>query len=384
MIHADYTEVLRQTGSRTWNGWWPGTVVDNADPERVGRCRVRVVQVYGSEQEDEFIADDDLPWALPNGRHYQGTGEQWVPPVGQTVWVSFIAGDHTDPIYQGGWATQDDAIPEHVSSYEPGGGPATRVVKTENGHLFEMRWKTGESRIVLQTENGVKVRLEDTPAGPYAEMCTPALRKVRLDDALQKAELSTPTQRVELLDLTQTINVVTPGIANVSTGGATNITAAGAVAVQGQGVSIISTGTAPTLQTGGGSSTSTFTGNVINNFNGAYNLTVIGVTTLVLAAVVATIASLTLTAPLVITGVLALGAAGVKFRLAHEGLFVLLQDMLWMQANHSHAALGAATTTPTTVSQVGNPPRAGGLTNVPPGNISIDVTTMLTQSVTAN
>ena len=110
--------ILKQTASRTWPGWWPGRVVDVADPERRGRVRVRVPQVYGSDEEAEFIADDELPWALPNSRHFAGTGEAWVPPLASTVWVGFMAGDHADPIWQGGWATESDAIPEHASSWK--------------------------------------------------------------------------------------------------------------------------------------------------------------------------------------------------------------------------------------------------------------------------
>lgn len=381
--------VLRSSSSRTWLGWWPGVVVDAADPERRARVRVRVPQVYGSEEEDEFIPDDELPFALPNGHHYNGSGDAWVPPVGATVWVGFIAGDHSDPIYQGGWAGEDDPIPEHQSSYEPGGGPSTRVIKTENGHIFEMRWKTGESEIRLVTENGVRMRLVDDPAlgGMFAEVATPGGRRVKLDDTLQRADVLTPTQSVILDDIAQAINITTPGAVNVTAGGAANITAALAATLTAQGITLASTGAAPTVQTGGGTLTSTFVGAALYTFLGALTYAVTGIYALTAVGFTLTAAS----AAIVTTGTpVVLGTlAGIKRRLANEQMMQLLQDMLFVLENHVHPGVtaGAASTGVSslkTTTQAGVAPRAGGLTNLPAGLVSLDVNAMVTQNVQAD
>jgi len=332
---------------------WPGVVVSTIDPLKVGRVKVRVPQVYGdSDSTDEFIPDAALPWARPSlPAHDFHAGFE----VGDGVWVSFWGGEASEPIWHGQFIGNGDAPPEFVTSYTP--TPKTRILRTTNGHLIEMRWVEGQETIRLVTAGQAKVELVDgvaaVPPGP-------------------RITVSIGDKQVEL---------------NMATGALTVVNASGPVNVVGQGITLTSTSTAPTEQIGGGTSATTFTGAVTNTYNGAYTFTVVGLTTLILAAVTATIASLTLAAPLIVTGVIAFGVAGVKFRLANERLFLLLQDMLFVQQAHTHPT--AATGPPSissinTGTQIGSPPRAGPLTNTPPGNIVGDVTLMTSQNLTAN
>jgi hypothetical protein len=43
--------------------WWTGVVEDRDDPEKLGRCRVRVFGYHTSDISD--LPTSDLPWALP-------------------------------------------------------------------------------------------------------------------------------------------------------------------------------------------------------------------------------------------------------------------------------------------------------------------------------
>jgi N-acetyl-anhydromuramyl-L-alanine amidase AmpD len=71
---------------------WPGVVVDNADPLRTGRVRVRVQYVYGD------IPTEDIPWASP--KWLSPNGETFtVPDVGKVVSVEFNQGDIYSPEY---------------------------------------------------------------------------------------------------------------------------------------------------------------------------------------------------------------------------------------------------------------------------------------------
>jgi len=142
-----------------WVGVWPGTVVSTADPDRRGRVRVRVPQVYGDpESTTEFIPDDRLPWAEPSfpAHDYHAGFER-----GDGVMVMFYGGSASCPIWIGQFLGQGDAPPEFLSSYGPD-GPQARVVKTANGHTVEMRWVEGDSRITVRTEQGQTVELRDT------------------------------------------------------------------------------------------------------------------------------------------------------------------------------------------------------------------------------
>lgn len=242
-----------------WKGWWPGIVVSNADPLKAGRMRVRVGAVYGAKDEDEFIADDLLPWAIPCfSAAHDGAGCAWVPPVGAEVSVLFWGGDHEMPMWAGGYYVSGEAPTEFISAYEEGGPPKTRVVKLENGHIFEMRYKDGESEIHITTEQGLKLRMIDAPEkdGLKIQVETPGGYLLALDEKGTKILVETPTQSLEMLEPDTKLttagnyNIQAPtGVASVWNLGALTLTAAltlvltatGLLSLAGAGVSVVTT-----------------------------------------------------------------------------------------------------------------------------------------------
>ena len=65
-----------------------GTVVNNVDPEGMGRVTVRV----------EGLIDDESEWALPFGVGMTASQGAWnLPAVGALVWVMFEGGDLDAP-----------------------------------------------------------------------------------------------------------------------------------------------------------------------------------------------------------------------------------------------------------------------------------------------
>lgn len=78
-----------------WRGKYTGKVVDNNDPDKVGKCKIRVFGIFGSE-----IQDKDLPWALPEFQFVGSkVGSFVVPPVGAIVRVYFDRGEIYLPVY---------------------------------------------------------------------------------------------------------------------------------------------------------------------------------------------------------------------------------------------------------------------------------------------
>jgi hypothetical protein len=69
-------------------------VVENNDPLRLGRIRVRVIPIM------EEVKDSDCPWATP----CWGGGVVYIPPVNAWVWVFFEEGDVERPVWMG-WST---------------------------------------------------------------------------------------------------------------------------------------------------------------------------------------------------------------------------------------------------------------------------------------
>jgi len=79
-------------------GIWPGTVVENDDPENLHRIRFSVPGLV-----------EKSPWAFPAGLVADTEEGLWsVPNVGMNVWCTWAAGDPKRPIYlPGPWGTGD-------------------------------------------------------------------------------------------------------------------------------------------------------------------------------------------------------------------------------------------------------------------------------------
>lgn len=86
-------------------GKFPGYVVDNHDPDHVGRLRVQV----------DSLSKDPLTWALPcfpvAG---DGVGIVGAPPRGSKVFVEFIGGDIRYPIWVGAHFAESTEVPERA------------------------------------------------------------------------------------------------------------------------------------------------------------------------------------------------------------------------------------------------------------------------------
>jgi hypothetical protein len=83
------------SGPKRYYGKYRGLVVENIDPEQIGRVLVQVPDVLG-----------EIPssWAMPC---VPAAGIQSgcfiVPPIGSQVWVEFEQGDSDYPIWTGGF-----------------------------------------------------------------------------------------------------------------------------------------------------------------------------------------------------------------------------------------------------------------------------------------
>jgi len=120
--------------SDTWRfiGKYRGIVLDNADPQQLGRIRASV----------PAVAADGLGWALPC-LPYAGPGVGFfaIPPIGASVWVEFEAGDPALPIWTGCfWAD-----PAHV----PAAAKETPGMPTMKGFITEFGKSTIDDRAGL-------------------------------------------------------------------------------------------------------------------------------------------------------------------------------------------------------------------------------------------
>ena len=146
-----------------FGGLLRGLVVDNNDPKKLGRLKVRVQSAYGEQPVD------NLPWAWPCF-NYGGSEKMCmfaVPEVGSGVWVMFQnkdgEPDTTYPVWLGVWQAEKEK-PERTDKEIQD--------KTEDAHYYKE----------LMTTSGHKVIFCDKPENEYIEIEDKDGKRIRLDD----------------------------------------------------------------------------------------------------------------------------------------------------------------------------------------------------------
>ncbi|OPY74164.1 MAG: Phage-related baseplate assembly protein [Syntrophorhabdus sp. PtaU1.Bin002] len=131
---------LVQKVEHRFYGKYRGLVVDNADPEQLGRLKIKVPSVLGE--------DVVTGWALPCVP-YGGDVNQgflFIPEVGAGVWVEFEEGDLEFPIWVGTFWSKpggDSELPkpckadgsDESSVQDP---PTGKIIKTKKGHTIQL------------------------------------------------------------------------------------------------------------------------------------------------------------------------------------------------------------------------------------------------------
>jgi phage baseplate assembly protein gpV len=135
------------------SGFYRGEVVDNTDPDQLGRIKVEVFGVFDGGD----ISSENLPWAVPAQSIFTGSGSGYghfaVPEVGSHVFVFFEGGDVYQPCYVFEAPSRVYGQPsERTTNY-----PDRKIWKTVNG-------------IVIYVDDKDKVVRLTHPTGKYIQM----------------------------------------------------------------------------------------------------------------------------------------------------------------------------------------------------------------------
>lgn len=125
-----------------------GTVVDNNDPGKQGRCKIRVRQVF------DGLPDSDLPWAMPD-QNFVGSlvGNFIVPENGALVNVYFRDDDLNFPHY-----TTKVLDRNNLSSLKDEDYPHMFILyETDNGDYLKINKKTNE--FIIRSASGTIVTI---------------------------------------------------------------------------------------------------------------------------------------------------------------------------------------------------------------------------------
>jgi uncharacterized protein involved in type VI secretion and phage assembly len=146
---------IRQQRNRYY-GKYRAFVADNADPEKLGRCKLTIPSVLGETA--SF-------WALPCVAYggAAGIGIIAVPPVGAQVLAEFLEGDISSPMWTGCFWRSAEPPPEAFTAHPK---PTAKVAATEAGHVLLFQDKEGEEAVTLTSAAGAV--LEMNPGGSFA------------------------------------------------------------------------------------------------------------------------------------------------------------------------------------------------------------------------
>jgi uncharacterized protein involved in type VI secretion and phage assembly len=134
-------------------GKYRGTVVDNQDPQNMGRIAVQVPDVSNVQTST---------WAMPSA-HFAGTqaGFFSVPPVGASVWVEFEQGDSDYPVWSGCFWGSAAEVPPLATSAPP--GVQSIVLQSVGQNTLMISDAPGPSGgILLQSSSGASIAINDT------------------------------------------------------------------------------------------------------------------------------------------------------------------------------------------------------------------------------
>jgi len=226
-------DTREQIGRRNkYYGLYRGVVEYNIDPMKIGRCKVRVVAIHGTEVS---IETKDLPWSVPMNSYggFHDGGTFIVPPVGSTVWVQFEMGESRNPVYFGAWyknpndqrevftktskVTKNKLPDRPISSgtwKQPIGSevpdeilatpydPSTHLIhKSTKGHTICIEDRDGYESLKITDRSGQEVILSSpvTDDKNLANAKQRGTRSVSNGDQLEYDDLAGGTSSVEIL-----------------------------------------------------------------------------------------------------------------------------------------------------------------------------------------
>ena len=193
-------ERVAEQVERRFHGKYRGFVVDNADPEQLGRLRLSVPSLLG----EEVVTGWAMPCVPFGGLANQGL--YFVPEVEAGVWVEFEEGDLEFPIWVGTFWSKPGGetevpLPHDADGEELGevrSPPTSKVIKTGKGHTLQFEDADGEEKIVLVD-------------GVHGHVVTLDQEGIRLTDGINDHTVTLDGEGIRVVEGTQGHEVVLDG-----------------------------------------------------------------------------------------------------------------------------------------------------------------------------
>ena len=157
----ELSELTKSANKYEPNAFYIGVVEDTNDPYKLGRVRVRIPAIHGTNKTQSYYIDNlDLPWAKPAVFSCGGNdmGQFLVPTKGNRVVVSFEFNDIDKPLYFGGIPTlhnRDKTYNDNPNVYY-----SNNIVINTDDRITDLEDKSAQS-VIFKSFKGSTIIVDD-------------------------------------------------------------------------------------------------------------------------------------------------------------------------------------------------------------------------------
>lgn len=141
---------------KQFNGVYPAIVIDNADPDNIGRVKVRLPCLGASDEEGYATWARIATLMAGNNR-----GTWFIPDVNDEVLISFEGGDPSRPYVIGCLWNGNDKPPESMDGIRKNN---RKVLRSRSGVKITLDETDGQEQLILETPGGQRITMKDGPS----------------------------------------------------------------------------------------------------------------------------------------------------------------------------------------------------------------------------
>ncbi len=139
---------------RKLNGIFPAVVIENVDPNELGRIKVSIPHIGASAGQHSYET-----WArIATMMAGMNRGTWFIPDVNDEVLVAFEAGDMSRPCVIGSLWSNTTPPPEKMDKNNN-----RRVIRSRNGLKLTLDDLSDQESLTIETPHGQKITLKDGP-----------------------------------------------------------------------------------------------------------------------------------------------------------------------------------------------------------------------------
>lgn len=225
------------------NGLLCGLVEDNLDPLKIGRLKIRVPALHGTNPgSSSYIPTKDLIWSYPSIPFYAGydCGSFIVPPVGTYVWTMPVEGENSYLVYFGGVFGTGPVNPKFMNTLDPenSAGVSMGQYFTPAGEVetpTDLRGlEYGQAGVIFKSQKGHTILYSDQDDNEFFEIIDRSGQKIKMNCPVSSNENKANAAR------RGTNKTHDGGSIEIQSGNATIKIENGKITISGDSISLIS------------------------------------------------------------------------------------------------------------------------------------------------